>query len=364
MRVSVSTLYIYSIYRKINNVIETGENMYKEFHKQLDYIISEMKKEKERNPKSFAFDDDNFKSTKDNNAFGVCRKIILNMSKVRLNKLISCRGLNGMSSFSSWKSNSFCTSGYSSSHGRSPGPYTVSRSNFNSIMDSKTIYNRKEFIRFICAVINSASSIYPKFRKQVIKKGEGLAVYSSINHSMSWKGINKDYYNLLKRTKDSRIKRYIIRNMEAKTLISFYDKEIKTGNVDFSPDINYKINERLKCYSMNDFDRFIEDGLSEDRTSVKYDWSRSSSIVKCMQYLAESWTHEERVNKFQDICDVSDNHLAYGFFQTTATRCLHALIFYIPKAKVPFILNRLNKNSALNNSLRWAIEADENKWSP
>ena len=363
MRVSAFTLYIYSIYRKINNVIETGEkNMYKEFHKQLDYIISEMKKEKEKNPRSFAFDDDNFNSTKENNAFSVCSKIILNMSKSRLNKLISCRGLNRMPAFCTWRSNSFCTSGYYSNP-NAAGPYTVSRSNFNSLMDSKTISNRKGFIRFICAVISNASYIYPKFRKQIIKKGEGLAVYSSIHYSMNWKGAQKDYYNLLKRSKDNRIKRFLIKNMQAQTLIKFNEKEIQTGNASFSSDINYVINERLKTYSMNDFDRFIEDGLSEDRTSVKYDWSRSISVIKCMEHLAGIWTPEEKVNKFQTICDVIDNNLQYGFYESTAARCLHVLIFYIPKAKIPFILNRSNERNTLNDSLKWIIESDENRWS-
>ena len=39
--------YIYNICKK-NNVIENGEKMHKEFHKQLDYIISEMKRKKKK----------------------------------------------------------------------------------------------------------------------------------------------------------------------------------------------------------------------------------------------------------------------------------------------------------------------------
>ena len=337
--------------------------MYKEFHKQLDYIISEMKKEKKRNSRSFAFDDDDFTSTSDNNAFGVCRNIILNMSKVRLNKLISCKGLNGISACSVWRNNSFCSSGYSRSYGDDLGPYTINRSEFNSLMDSKTISNRKVFISFVCLAIGNASSIYPKFRKQIIKKGEGLAVYSAIRPTMSWRGLEKDYYNLLKRTKDARIKRYLIRNMQAKTLISFNDKEIKSGNVVLSSDINYVINERLKCYSMNDFDKFMEDGLTKDRTTVRYDWSRLIKVKKCMEYLAEDWTPEEKVNNFQKICDVVDNNLPHGFYSSTALKCLDTLISYIPKSKVPFILNRSFRSRSLTDKLKWMCEVDENRWS-
>ena len=363
MRVCAFTPYIYNIYNKKNNVKENGENMHKEFHKQLDYIISEMKKEKERNPKSFAFNDDSFKSTKEHNAFSVCRKIILNMPKARLNKLISCSGLNNIPAFSTWRRNTFCSSGYSNSYGDNPGPYTVSRTSFNSIKSSTTLYVRKDFIRFVCAVIGNAASIYPKFRKQVMKKGEGLAIYSSIHHSMNWKGAQKDFYNLLKRSKDNRVKRFLIKNMQAQTLIKFNEKEIQTGNVSFSSDISYVINERLKTYSMNEFDRFLKDGLAEDRTTIRYDWSRSQNVAKCMSALVEDWTPEEKVNKFQLLCDVMDSGLHYGFYHNTASRCLNILISYIPKGKIPFIINRTNKAIGLEERLRWAIEDDENQWS-
>ena len=355
--------YIYNIYSKKNNVIENGEKMHKEFHKQLDYIISEMKKEKERNPRSFAFNDDSFRSTKDNNAFSVCRKIILNMSKTRLNKLISCSGLNNIPAFSTWRRNTFCTSGYSNSYGDSPGPYTVSKSNFNAISGNKTLYFRRDFIRFICAVIGNAASIYPKFRKQVMKRGEGLTIYSSIHYSMNWKGAQKDFYNLLKRTKDNRVKRFLIRNMQAQTLIKFNEREIHTGKVSFSSDINYVINERLKTYLLNEYDRFLEDGLAEDRKSVRYDWSRSHNIAKCMSVLVEDWTAEEKVNNFQLLCDVMDNGLQYGFYSSTASRCLNILVSYIPKKKIPFILNRTNKTNGLEERLKWAIEDEQHQWS-
>lgn len=363
MRVCAFILYIYNIYNKKNNVKENGENMHKQFHEQLDYIISEMKKEKKRNPKSFAFNDDDFKSTKDNNAFSVCRNIILNMPKGRLNKLISCSGLNNIAAFSTWRKNQFCSSGYSNSYGDNPGPYTVDRVYFNSIKRNKTLYYRKDFIRFICAVIGNASAIYPKFRNQVMKRGEGLAIYSSISFSMNWKGAQKDFYNLLKRSKDNRVKRFIVKNMQAPTLIKFNEKEIQTGNVSLSPDINYLIYERLKTYSMNEFDKFLEDGLAEDRTSVRYDWSRSYNVVKCLSGLVEDWTPEERINKFQLLCDVMDNGLSYGFYNSTSSRCLNILISYIPKEKIPFILNRANSSNELDQRFKMIIETDKNQWS-
>ena len=334
--------------------------MYKSFHNQLDYIINELVKRKENNHRAFAFIDDDFVGSQSNNVFVETKDIIINMSVARLNKLISCKGLNHISSFCTWRNGSFCSHGYSG-HSQK-GPYDVNRSYFYSMKDNKTISGRREFIKFLSFVVGHCANLYPKLRKHVVKKGEGLFLYACLSVNTGWKGIDRDYYKVLERTKDNRVKRFIIRNINSTMLSKFNEKYVATNLLSFDSNMRYAIYERLKKVSNNSFDYFIQEGLKKDPMKKSYDWSQSLIIAKDMLHRVEGWSDEEKVNVFQNLSEINNNSLKYGFYSSTATRCLNYLIYHIPKEKIPFILNSCN-DTGMDNVIKYMMEEDPHRWS-
>tara|TARA_B100000579_G_scaffold419557_1_gene418283 strand:- start:2286 stop:3281 length:996 start_codon:yes stop_codon:yes gene_type:complete len=326
-----------------------------EFHKQINYIANKLIKIKKDKPNAFCWDCEDSKNVVGTR--NIIKSIILGMPKRRVKKLINAKCLSYISSYCSWRGNSFCTSGYSRGN---KVANSVNKSYLMRVPKSKFITDKKDFIQIVMDVVGTACTEYPKFNKFVIKNGDGLPQYFAVRTRYRYDGIQKDYAKIILNSKDRRVLRAAVERIDVLKLSKVYGKYMSDDNIKIPSDIVYKITARLKTQRYNNlFINFVNGEKDSDGNDKSYSWYEQKLIVDDLSYMAEHIDPDKLLSLYHSLAGIYDDSLAYGSRSWIARGCMDMILSYMPRDKTLFALNQTDQ---MDNKIRWKLEAEETQW--
>ena len=331
----------------------------KSFHDQLNWVARKLTAKKKKNPHFFYYSDDtelargNEDRTKTMDAV---KEILLSMPKSRLRKLVSCSSCSYISSYSYWRGNAFINSGYNSKL-----KYSVIKNYLDEVPKMNSIAKKKNFIQVLASCFGDLAKQKPKLFKWGMKNADGLFLYNMIDCQFRYKGLDNDLCKILLKTKDQRVQKKAIDNMEVGKLKSFNAKYISTEVVSFSDAVMYKLDQRLKNQNHPDsFVGFLKKYDSEHKAD-NIPWTYQSKIRKNLSYIVPNLSQTEIINYSQTLISMLNTELNYGSYYYTANNCLHILTAYLEREKVLFLLNGI-KDSGISRRFKEVISKERTQW--
>ena len=315
---------------------------------------------KEKNPHFFYYTDDDhlIKESKNSisNTEDAIVSVLLNMPKSRLKKLVSSKSSSYISAYSYWRKNPLINSSYGSNFIR----YAVDKNELASIPKKKSIKDKKFFIQIVSSAFGKACGIKPKLHKWALKNADGLFLYYAMNKNFRYAGIDNDLVKILLRTKDGRVQKIAVNNMEVSKLKAFNKKYVSTEKVKLKSDTIYKIACRLRNQEYPDtFVSFINN--YRDNVEKHIPWTYQMKVRSNLAHIVESLSQKEILDYSQTLIQMVDKELNYGSYYYLGNNCLYTMISYLKKEKALFLLNGID-HQGIRNQISNIISSEETQW--
>ena len=175
-----------------------------------------------------------------------------------------------------------------------------------------------------------------------------------------YKTMGNDLVKILLRTKDGRVQKIAVNNMEVSKLKAFNKKYVSTEKVKLKSDTIYKIACRLRNQEYPDtFVSFINN--YRDNVEKHIPWTYQMKVRSNLAHIIESLSQKEILDYSQTLIQMVDKELNYGSYYYLGNNCLYTMISYLKKEKALFLLNGID-HQGIRNQISNIISSEETQW--